>query len=175
MVSNDGLLAGKTRVLVTHGITYLPKVDNIFVMSYGEITESGTYKELLAKKGAFAEFLVEHIKEARGETEDLAEIKAHLESEIGDAEFRAKLQRAVSSSSDRRDSSISTGSTESIKNESRQSLNTSASDLRKRKSSAKKEDKEEAKTGDDKLIEDERAEIGGVRLFFETLRSWFES
>jgi ATP-binding cassette subfamily C (CFTR/MRP) protein 1 len=45
-----GLLKRKTRVLVTHGIAYLPQVDNIIVMKDGEISEIGTYKELLAKK-----------------------------------------------------------------------------------------------------------------------------
>ena len=43
---------------VTHSITHLPEVDNIIVMKDGRITESGTYKELLAQKGAFAEVLV---------------------------------------------------------------------------------------------------------------------
>ena len=43
---------------VTHSITHLPEVDNIIVMKDGKITESGTYKELLAQKGAFAEVLV---------------------------------------------------------------------------------------------------------------------
>lgn len=48
---------------MTHGITYLPEVDLIVVLKEGEITEMGTYKELLEKKGAFAEFLVQHLQE----------------------------------------------------------------------------------------------------------------
>lgn len=51
----------KTRVLVTHGVTFLPQVDVIVVLKKGEITEMGTFKELLAKKGEFSEFLVQHI------------------------------------------------------------------------------------------------------------------
>ena len=43
---------------MTHSITHLPEVDNIIVMKDGKITETGTYKELLAQKGAFAEVLV---------------------------------------------------------------------------------------------------------------------
>lgn len=133
-------------------------------MAHGEITESGTYRELLAKKGAFAEFLVEHIKEAGNneEAEDLAEIKKQLESEIGDKELRAKLERAISVASDRRDSISSTGSTGSLKG-SRTSIAGSSEGLRKRKGSVKKEEKEEKKV-EDKLIEEERAEIGGVKL-----------
>lgn len=51
----------ETRVLVTHGVTFLPQVDVIVVLKKGEITEMGTFKELLAKKGEFSEFLVQHI------------------------------------------------------------------------------------------------------------------
>lgn len=50
-------------MLVTHGITFLPEVDVIVVLKDGEVTEMGTYKELLEKKGAFAEFLVQHLTE----------------------------------------------------------------------------------------------------------------
>ena len=45
-----GLLKRKTRVLVTHGIAFLPQCDNIIVMKDGEISEMGTYQELLDKK-----------------------------------------------------------------------------------------------------------------------------
>lgn len=40
----NGMLKGKTRLLVTHAVVYLPKVDEIYVMINGEITESGSYK-----------------------------------------------------------------------------------------------------------------------------------
>lgn len=63
VIGSNGLLKKKTRVLVTHGITYLPEVDNIIVLQDGEITEVGTYKQLLEKKGAFSEFLVQHLQE----------------------------------------------------------------------------------------------------------------
>lgn len=53
----------QTRVLVTHGITFLPEVDWIVVLKEGEVSETGTYKELLEKKGAFAEFLLHHLQE----------------------------------------------------------------------------------------------------------------
>lgn len=47
----------QTRVLVTHGLSYLPQVDLILVMVDGEVTETGSYQELLDKNGSFAEFL----------------------------------------------------------------------------------------------------------------------
>lgn len=47
----------QTRLLVTHSISYLPQVDVILVMTGGKISEMGSYQELLARDGAFAEFL----------------------------------------------------------------------------------------------------------------------
>lgn len=55
----------QTRVLVTHGVVFLPKVDVIVVLKGGQISEMGTFKELLAKKGEFSDFLVEHITETQ--------------------------------------------------------------------------------------------------------------
>lgn len=63
VIGPNGLLKKKTRILVTHSITYLPEVDNIIVLNDGVITETGTYKQLLEKKGAFAEFLIHHLQD----------------------------------------------------------------------------------------------------------------
>ena len=45
------------RVLVTHGLGFLPQCDKIVVMDNGSITEVGTYTELVERDGAFAKFL----------------------------------------------------------------------------------------------------------------------
>lgn len=47
----------QTRVLVTHGLSFLPQTDLILVMVEGQITEVGSYQQLMAEEGAFAEFL----------------------------------------------------------------------------------------------------------------------
>uniref|UniRef100_A0A6I8MXX3 Multidrug resistance-associated protein 1 n=2 Tax=Ornithorhynchus anatinus TaxID=9258 RepID=A0A6I8MXX3_ORNAN len=57
VIGPKGLLRNKTRILVTHGISYLPQVDKIIVMSEGKISEMGSHQELLERDGAFAEFL----------------------------------------------------------------------------------------------------------------------
>ncbi|XP_062035577.1 multidrug resistance-associated protein 1 [Lepus europaeus] len=57
VIGPKGMLKHKTRILVTHSISYLPQVDVIVVMSGGKISEMGSYQELLARDGAFAEFL----------------------------------------------------------------------------------------------------------------------
>ncbi|XP_063479786.1 multidrug resistance-associated protein 1 isoform X3 [Symphalangus syndactylus] len=57
VIGPKGMLKNKTRILVTHSMSYLPQVDVVIVMSGGKISEMGSYQELLARDGAFAEFL----------------------------------------------------------------------------------------------------------------------
>ncbi|XP_048103810.1 multidrug resistance-associated protein 1 [Alosa alosa] len=57
VIGPKGVLRDKTRVLVTHGMGFLPQADLILVLVDGEITESGSYQELLSRKGAFADFI----------------------------------------------------------------------------------------------------------------------
>ena len=42
---------------MTHGVHFLPEVDQIIVLSDGGISEVGTYRELLDRRGAFSDFL----------------------------------------------------------------------------------------------------------------------
>ncbi|XP_061612365.1 ATP-binding cassette sub-family C member 3 isoform X4 [Phyllopteryx taeniolatus] len=75
LIGPEGALKGKTRILVTHGISYLPQVDNIVVMADGRVSEMGSYQELLKQNGAFAEFLrnyaLEDIVEEDEATEEI--------------------------------------------------------------------------------------------------------
>ncbi|NXP45468.1 MRP3 protein, partial [Heliornis fulica] len=57
VIGPDGVLKGKTRILVTHGISFLPQVDYIVVLADGRISEMGSYQDLLKQNKAFAEFL----------------------------------------------------------------------------------------------------------------------
>ncbi|KAL5035647.1 hypothetical protein RTP6_003309 [Batrachochytrium dendrobatidis] len=52
-----GALAGKTRILVTHQLHFLPRVDYIIVMSNGEISEHGSYSDLMASNGEFSSLM----------------------------------------------------------------------------------------------------------------------
>ncbi|NXG29334.1 MRP3 protein, partial [Dromaius novaehollandiae] len=68
VIGPDGVLKGKTRILVTHGISFLPQVDHIVVLVDGKISEMGSYQDLLKQNKAFSEFLrnyalEEHIEE----------------------------------------------------------------------------------------------------------------
>ncbi|ELK33293.1 Multidrug resistance-associated protein 1 [Myotis davidii] len=69
VIGPKGMLKNKTRLLVTHGISYLPQVDVIIVMSGGKISEMGSYQELLARDGAFAEFLRTYSSAEQEQTE----------------------------------------------------------------------------------------------------------
>uniref|UniRef100_A0A8D2CI49 ABC-type glutathione-S-conjugate transporter n=1 Tax=Sus scrofa TaxID=9823 RepID=A0A8D2CI49_PIG len=57
VIGPEGVLAGKTRVLVTHGISFLPQTDFIIVLADGQVSEVGTYTALLQRDGSFANFL----------------------------------------------------------------------------------------------------------------------
>uniref|UniRef100_A0A8C6XH06 ABC-type glutathione-S-conjugate transporter n=1 Tax=Naja naja TaxID=35670 RepID=A0A8C6XH06_NAJNA len=57
VIGPEGALKGKTRILVTHGIHFLPQVDYIVVIVDGRISEMGSYQELLQQNRSFAEFL----------------------------------------------------------------------------------------------------------------------
>lgn len=50
VIGPKGILRNKTRILVTHGVVFLPEVDQIVVLKNGEISEVGTYQELLDAK-----------------------------------------------------------------------------------------------------------------------------
>ncbi|XP_043683572.1 multidrug resistance-associated protein 1 isoform X6 [Vespula pensylvanica] len=183
VVGPSGLLKKKTRVHITHDIVYLPEVDNIFVLKDGEITESGTYKQLMDKRGAFAEFLMQHLQEVHtddGSDADLHEIKQQLESKMGTQEIQEKLTRARSRISESQSESGSITDRRSLNGslkrqystESQQSGNYITGNSIKEKSPL------QPKTGE-KLIEVEKAETGSVKwkVYSHYLKSigWFLS
>lgn len=51
----DKLMQGRTSFVIAHRLSTILNADNILVMKDGEIIESGTHKQLLAKKGFYAD------------------------------------------------------------------------------------------------------------------------
>lgn len=47
----------QARVLVTHGMGFLPQCDTVMCLNEGNITEMGSYEELMMNNGDFAEFI----------------------------------------------------------------------------------------------------------------------
>ena len=96
VIGEKGMLSKKTRILVTHAVSYLPFVDKIIVMKDGSISEIGSYKELLNNKGEFADFLIEQLQnndhsDAEND-EDNEAIWKSLESTMGETEVLLKKQ-----------------------------------------------------------------------------------
>ncbi|PAA84817.1 hypothetical protein BOX15_Mlig013722g1 [Macrostomum lignano] len=113
VIGKSGLLRDKTRILVTHGIHWLPHVDEIVVIDNGRISEQGSYEHLLDHDGPFASFLKEFFlhdgerkraSRSRDVSVSIAEIAAAApEEEEEDEELAAEkakiLQRLASCTS----------------------------------------------------------------------------
>ncbi|XP_058453715.1 multidrug resistance-associated protein 1-like isoform X1 [Malaya genurostris] len=99
VIGPEGMLMGRTRLLVTHGISFLPFVEEIFVVKDGEISESGSYQQLLDQKGAFAEFLTTHIQDLDEEDEELQLLQEVLKDESS----KKIVERAISTQSNQSD------------------------------------------------------------------------
>ncbi|CAG2107605.1 unnamed protein product [Medioppia subpectinata] len=147
VIGSNGLLRHKTRVLVTHRISVLPNVDEIVVIKDGSISEFGTYRELLDRRGNFADFLINYLENTTDipDTEDM-----ELIEEIAD-KIKPGLQRLIStqkstiSDDGLRKRTLSDGSKSGLFEKPKEDL-----------------DEEKAKKG--KLTEAEASETGSVKL-----------
>ncbi|KAK2460902.1 hypothetical protein APHAL10511_007372 [Amanita phalloides] len=97
--------SGKTRILVTHALHFLPQVDYIYVISDGRIAEHGTYADLMAtEKGEFAGFMKEYGSSDEGEKtkedgeeisqEEVAKLKEEPAKDLKHAGRGAALMQA---------------------------------------------------------------------------------
>ncbi|KAJ3116514.1 hypothetical protein HDU96_009500 [Phlyctochytrium bullatum] len=89
-----GALAGKTRILVTHQLHFLSRVDRVLVFRDGEIVEQGTYPELMAAEGEFATLIKNYGAEEDDEpspTPKPAEVAARKKSEPSAIEEKKML------------------------------------------------------------------------------------
>ncbi|XP_036428801.1 canalicular multispecific organic anion transporter 2 isoform X2 [Colossoma macropomum] len=84
VIGPEGALRGKTRILVTHGISFLPQVDNIMVLVDGMVSEMGSYQDLLKQNGAFADFLRNYSLEDIVEDDEVTEVLMDEEESFPD-------------------------------------------------------------------------------------------
>ncbi|CAH9070612.1 unnamed protein product, partial [Cuscuta epithymum] len=75
-----GSLSGKTVLLVTHQVDFLPAFDAVLLMSDGEILQAAPYHQLLALSKEFQILLAAH-KETVG-SERLAEVTSSQRNEM---------------------------------------------------------------------------------------------
>jgi ATP-binding cassette subfamily C (CFTR/MRP) protein 1 len=55
---------------VTHSVAYLSRVDEIVVLRDGRVTEAGSYDQLMAHDGAFADFLRNYLADREEGSEE---------------------------------------------------------------------------------------------------------
>ncbi|KII89764.1 hypothetical protein PLICRDRAFT_39929 [Plicaturopsis crispa FD-325 SS-3] len=77
-VLQDGS-TGKTRLLVTHALHFLPQCDYICTIVDGKIAERGTYTELMANNGTFARFVTEFGSKEEEEVKEEEAVEGDLE------------------------------------------------------------------------------------------------
>lgn len=91
------MLHNRTRILVTHGIGFLPQTDSIVVLNAGQITEVGSYQQLLRNNGHFADFLRTYLTDPNLEEDDPegANIKEGILEELNSlTDLRVPSKRA---------------------------------------------------------------------------------
>lgn len=84
---------GKTRVLVTHALHFLPQVDYIYTIFDGRITERGTYAELMHAGKEFSQFVTEFGAQEEEEEQDEKEEVAMEEASPGHDDEKKKAGR----------------------------------------------------------------------------------
>ncbi|XP_031240697.1 canalicular multispecific organic anion transporter 1 [Mastomys coucha] len=171
VVGPDGLLSGKTRILVTHGIHFLPQVDEIVVLGKGTILEKGSYRDLLAKKGVFAKNWKTFMKHS--ETEGEATVNNDGEGEDDDCGLMPTMEEIpedAASLTMRRENSLRRTLSRSSRSSGRHGKSLKNSLKIKNENALNK--KEEAVEGQ-KLIKKEFVETGKVKfsIYLKYLRA----
>ncbi|KAK7930845.1 hypothetical protein WMY93_007240 [Mugilogobius chulae] len=158
VIGPNGILQNKTRVLVTHAISFLPFVDEIIVLKDGIVSEVGSYNSLRANKGAFAEFLDTYAKEQSNQDQSPRDGNdVELIPDIEDTQIDSPLEDAISVTLKRENS---------IRRSQR------GGSVRLRSTSSMKEPKDEPNKGQ-RLIEKEAMESGQVKMsvFLQYMRA----
>jgi ABC-type multidrug transport system ATPase subunit len=63
----NGVLKGKTRILVTHQLQYLAAADMVYVLKDGVVQEAGTYETLIKNERELHRLITTHVKEKEEE------------------------------------------------------------------------------------------------------------
>ncbi|XP_023610594.1 canalicular multispecific organic anion transporter 1 [Myotis lucifugus] len=157
----NGLLKSKTRLLVTHSIHFLPQVDEIVVLENGTISEKGSYRALLAKKGLFAKNLKTFVKQAGPEGEATVNEDSGEEDDYGLMSSVEEVPQDVASFTMNRENSLHRTLSRRSRSSSRR-LKTLKNSLRTQNVNTPKEEKELVKG--QKLIEKEFIQTGKVKF-----------
>ncbi|EFO88104.1 CRE-MRP-7 protein [Caenorhabditis remanei] len=124
VIGPNGLLREKTRILVTHGLTFTKLADEILVMFDGKIEESGTFDSLMKRRGVFWDFMEEYksssdtnseedFDEIGGEKEDYVnpeDVVLTVTNDLDETVRTPELTTQISTISSPEKPSIATGS-----------------------------------------------------------------
>jgi len=61
----DGLMQGRTSILISHRLSTLAGMDRIIVLDQGRVVEQGSHDELVANQGVYARLFQRHLLEER--------------------------------------------------------------------------------------------------------------
>lgn len=173
VISNNGLLRNKTRVLVTNRVACLPDVDEIIVMKDGQISERGSLTELVNSKGAFADFIAEYLEQIHNQDQDSDDLIVEHPELIKSLVERVKpiLERSKSRT---KSGSTVTSDSDKMNEVYRKSLEKSANlSLFREKLAHEKAQREVKKQASGQLIKEEFEETGGVKfsVYFKYLKT----
>ncbi|KAF9145057.1 hypothetical protein BGX30_010456 [Mortierella sp. GBA39] len=126
VVGPKGMLAGKTRVFVTHQIQYLSQSPQIMMLREGKVVEQGNFQELMAKKAEVYQLVSDFGRDPsqgaaatlNDDSESLVEQEVHLDEDVVERDaFPAEETPLLSSTprSARRDSIRSTTSVRTLR------------------------------------------------------------
>ncbi|NP_001003081.1 canalicular multispecific organic anion transporter 1 [Canis lupus familiaris] len=170
----NGLLKGKTRLLVTHSIHFLPQVDEIVVLGNGTILEKGSYNTLLAKKGLFAKILKAFTKQTGPEGEATVNEDSEEDDDCGLMPSVEEIPEEVASLTMKRENSLHRTLSRSSRSRSRHQKSLRNS-LKTRNVNTLKEEEEPVKG--QKLIKKEFIQTGKVKfsIYLKYLRAigWY--
>ncbi|KAL6466397.1 hypothetical protein MHYP_G00242010 [Metynnis hypsauchen] len=163
LIGSQGLLKDKTRILVTHGISFLPCVDEIVVLVDGVVSEVGSYSSLRASKGAFSEFLDTYAKQESSEAQEKS--GTYVESVVmkgQDPQVSCTPGDAVSILLKKGGSSLHS-----------QSRACNSNSVRRKESFSPRAEEELGSKKGQRLIETETVQTGGVKfsVYLQYLRS----
>ena len=100
LIGPTGLLRDKTRILVTHNLSYLNRVDRILVFQEGRMVEQGSLHSLKASEGSafqeFTSFISESVTELEPEAvvEAVVQLKDTKAGDKGEGELTSKESKA---------------------------------------------------------------------------------
>ncbi|XP_067276901.1 canalicular multispecific organic anion transporter 1 isoform X2 [Pseudorasbora parva] len=169
VIGPKGLLRNKTRILVTHGISFLPYVDEIVVLVNGVVSEVGSYDVLRANKGAFNEFMETYGKdESSKDNRNTAAVQESAYEEIDTVPEGLEPQadgfpEDIVSNTLKRDNSLRSSQRHAQPNGS----------VRVRKNSSLRSKKDSGDKKGQRLIEKETMETGRVKfsVYLQYLRA----